>query len=141
MFNNIKKAGMKWATSPQAMKIMTNPEFQKVLMKALQLPNDVRHAVQERTAKFADFADLATRADVQTFTRTIRDLERDVQKLKRELDLERAKVAKAATAAPPAPGHVHPHPEPEVAVESAPAAASDAPKKTKVVAKKKPAES
>ena len=35
---------------------------------------------------------LATRNDVQTFVRTIRDLERDVQKLKRDLDAEKRLV-------------------------------------------------
>ncbi len=123
MFSNLKEAGMKWASSPQAMKLMTNPNVQKALMKALQLPGEVRNAVQERTKAFAEYADLATRGDIQTFQRTMRDLEREIGRLKRDLDAERAKVATMSTAA--------------AAPTAAPPAETEAPKKTKIAIKKK----
>ncbi|MBT9558351.1 MAG: hypothetical protein IV100_20120 [Myxococcales bacterium] len=135
MFSKIKKMGMDFATSPQAMSMMSNPNVQKALMKALQLPSDVRNAVQARAKAVAEYTDIATRNDVQTFAKTVRELERELNRVKRELEAEKAKAAQRAAAAAPSTGPAMPAAEAAPVADAAPP--SDAPKKTKIVTKKK----
>ncbi|MFT7625482.1 MAG: hypothetical protein ACI9WU_004673, partial [Myxococcota bacterium] len=102
LFDQLKQAGMKWATSPQAMKLMANPNVQMALMKLLQLPNDVRRGVVSRTGQFAAYADLVTRNDIQSVNRMVRELERELRRVQRKLDDERAKATAAPSPAPAA---------------------------------------
>jgi len=137
MFSKIKKMGMDFATSPQAMSMMSNPNVQKALMKALQLPSDVRNVVQARVKAVAEYTDIATRNDVQSFAKTVRELERELNRVKRELEAEKAKAAQRAAAAAVATASSTAAPSADAAPVTEAASASDAPKKTKIVTKKK----
>ncbi len=98
ILDQLKQAGLKFATSPQAMKLMSNPKVQQALMKLLQLPNDVRTGVQKRTGQFAQYADLVTRTDMQQLNRMVRDLERELRRLQRQVQREEEKLEAAKEA-------------------------------------------
>ncbi|MEC8022948.1 MAG: hypothetical protein VX223_03380, partial [Myxococcota bacterium] len=100
MFGSLLDKGKAWATSPQAMKLMMNPKVQKAMMMAMQMPGTVREEVTTRTHKFASYADLVTRKDVQVLTKHLRKLEREVARLNRELEKAHEAAAKAPAAAP-----------------------------------------
>ena len=101
MFGSLLDKGKAWATSPQAMKLMMNPKVQKAMMMAMQMPGTVREEVTTRTHKFASYADLVTRKDVQVLTKHLRKLEREVARLNRELE-KAHEVAAASVKAPAA---------------------------------------
>jgi len=126
MFGSLKDKGKAWATSPQAMKLLMNPKVQKAMMKAMQMPGTVRQEVTSRTHKFANYADLVTRKDVQTLTKHLRKLEREVARLNRELEKAHEAAAAKASVAPPTAA-------PEAA---APSATEDTPAPKKKVKKK-----
>ena len=125
MFSSLKDKGKAWATSPQAMKLLMNPKVQKAMMKAMQMPGTVRQEVTSRTHKFADYADLVTRKDVQILTKHLRKLEREVSRLNRELEKAHAAAASATASATPAP-----------TTPAEPAKTAEPAKKKKVVKKK-----
>ena len=98
LLDKIKKAGMNWATSPQAMKLMGNPNVRKALMRIIQLPGEIRAGVVDRTSKFAAYADLVTRNDMMELRRNLRRMQSDLERLRRQVREEQERLARAKAA-------------------------------------------
>jgi BMFP domain-containing protein YqiC len=99
LLDRLKQAGLQIAMSPQAMKLLSNPNVQKAMMKAINMRSDIRMTMQRRVSSFAKNMDLVTREDVSRLKQTIRDLESTVSRLKSDLEKKPAPAAQAAAAA------------------------------------------
>ena len=88
MINDMKKKalslGMKAMDTDAAKKMMTSPEFQKVVMKALQTGVKVRQDLNNAKKVMARSLNVATGDDLKEMKRNIDRLERRVRNLKTE---------------------------------------------------------
>lgn len=81
--------------SDATMKVISNPQVQSAMMRAINFRAEARDVVESRLHGVASALDLVTADDVATLKRKIRDLEDEVTDLRDELD-ETAERAKAA---------------------------------------------
>ena len=102
IFDRIKEAGMKAAMSPSAMKLLSDPRVQKMMMRALRLPSDVRMAMEKNGQTLAKSFALVTREELSNMKRNLRDLKSQIDQLENEL--EKARSAPAAAPASPSNG-------------------------------------
>lgn len=91
IFDRIKQEAMKAAMSPATMKLLSDPRIQKVMMRAIQLPSEVRDALEKNGQSIAKTFSLVTKDDLRAMKRTIRDLSAQLEKLNYELEAERQK--------------------------------------------------
>ena len=82
--STMMEQGMKLMASPTAMKLMQNPKFMMAMMTMMQLPEKVRGGLEKQATTMARMLNMPTNADVEKLRRTIRDLERSVDRLKSE---------------------------------------------------------
>ena len=125
----LRKAG-KLLGSPAAISLLSNPQFQEALKRAINLRADVRDGWEGQVEGWAKQFNLVTRQDLKGLKRTIRELENHIAAMDYELQQMKAREAAARAAAEAA----------EEALKAA-AAAKPAPKKaaTKKAAPKKAA--
>lgn len=102
IFDRIKEAGMKAAMSPSAMKLLSDPRVQKMMMRALRLPSDVRMAMEKNGQTLAKSFALVTREELSNMKRNLRDLKSQIDQLENEL--EKARSAPAAAPVSPSNG-------------------------------------
>jgi len=127
----LRKAGQLLG-SPAAIALLSNPQFQEALKRAINLRSDMRDGWEGQVEGLARQFNLATRHDVKGLKRTIRELENHLAAMDYELQQMKAREAAARAAAEAA----------EKAAEEArqAAAKANAPKKkaaaSKPVAKK-----
>jgi polyhydroxyalkanoate synthesis regulator phasin len=79
--------GMKLMQDPRVMKLMQDPRVMKTLMQAFELRGKVQESFEERVARIAKSLNLVTKKEV-------RQLERTLRKLERELEAARAEAAR-----------------------------------------------
>jgi hypothetical protein len=111
------------------MKVLSDPRIQKVMMRALRMPSDIRLAIEKNGQNLAKTFALVTKEDLINMKRTMRELQSELVRLKSELEAANSAPAEApAPAETPAPGN-----------GSAAAATAEAPAKPKrkVTVKKK----
>ena len=120
VFERIKKASMKAAMSPTAMKLLSDPRIQKVMMKAIQLPGEVRQTLEKNGQNIAEVLSLVTKEELSSMRRTIRDLQSEIESLRNELAYEQSIKTPTQTSTP---------------------AVTTAPAKKKIAVKRKGAES
>ena len=119
ILDRLKRAGMTVVMSPQTMKLLSNPNVQKAMMRAINLRADLRETVQKNVSTWARNMNLVTSDEVLSLKRTIRELESTLERMRREL-----KTAPV-------------EPSPQTAQAEAPTAKKKVVTKKKVVAKKK----
>jgi len=110
------------AMSPSTMKLLSDPRVQKVMMRALRLPSDVRMAMEKNGQSLAKTFALVTREELSSMKRNLRDMKTQIEQLERELD--QAQSTEAASAPPKS-------------TSKAPAKAKTAAKKSVKVTRKK----
>jgi hypothetical protein len=76
------RQGMKLMGDPRVMKLMQDPRFQKLMMKAFQLRGEMQARRDKRAKHFARRMHLATREEVESLKRTIRELESNLERLR-----------------------------------------------------------
>jgi hypothetical protein len=81
--------GMKLLKDPRFMKLMQDPRVLRTVMHAIQLRGKVQESFEERVARVAKSLNLVTRKEV-------RELERTLRKMERELDAARARAESEA---------------------------------------------
>ena len=113
IFDRIKQEAMKAAMSPATMKLLSDPRIQKVMMRAIQLPSEVRDALEKNGQSIAKTFSLVTKEELRSMKRTIKELSAQLEKLNSELEAERQKNEhtsrmKEATKDKPAPAWARP---------------------------------
>ncbi len=83
--NLLLSRGMKLMQDPRVMKLMQDPRVMKALMQAISLRGKVQESFEERVARVAKSLNLVTKKEV-------RELERTLRKMERELDAARAEI-------------------------------------------------
>ena len=87
---SLMKQGMKLMTDPRVMKMMQDPRVMKAVMTAMSVPGKVQTFGNEQVEKIAKAMELATEDEVNDLKRTVRSLEEEVARLRRERE-ERTK--------------------------------------------------
>ena len=121
----LQKAG-KLLGSPAVISLLSNPQFQEALKRAINLRSDVRDGWEGQVEGWARQFNLVTRQDLKALKRTIRELENHVAAMDYEVQQMKAREAAARAAAEAA----------EKAAEEARAAAAKKPAAKKPAAKK-----
>lgn len=101
LVSNIKKQATKAMSSPAARKVLSDPRFQRAVLKAINVRADVHKTIEGRVQGFATSYNLVTRSDVAKLRRTIRELETTVANLKKQLEKQAAATVAASGAAAP----------------------------------------
>jgi hypothetical protein len=78
---SLMKQGMKLMTDPRVMKLMQDPRVMKAVMAAMSMPGKVQSFGNEQIAKAMA---LATEDEVDDLKRTVRSLEEEVARLRKE---------------------------------------------------------
>ncbi len=86
---SLMKHGMKLMTDPRVMKMMQDPRVMKAVMTAMSVPGKVQTFGNEQVEKIAKAMALATEDEVNDLKRTVRSLEEDVSRLRKDRE-ERA---------------------------------------------------
>jgi hypothetical protein len=94
----LRKAGQLLG-SPAAIGLLSNPQFQEALKRAINLRSDVRDGWEGQVEGLARQFNLATRHDVKGLKRTIRELENHLAAMDYELQQMKAREAAARAAA------------------------------------------
>lgn len=82
--------GMKLMTDPRVMKLMQDPRVMKAVMTAMSVPGKVQSFGTEQVEKIAKAMALATEDEVDDLKRTVRSLEEEVARLRREREAREA---------------------------------------------------
>ncbi|MGB0589834.1 MAG: hypothetical protein ACPGU1_09160 [Myxococcota bacterium] len=93
----LRKAGQLLG-SPAAISLLSNPQFQEALKRAINLRSDVRDGWEGQVEGLARQFNLATRHDVKGLKRTIRELENHLAAMDYELQQMKAREAAARAA-------------------------------------------
>ncbi len=88
--------GMKLMTDPRVMKLMQDPRVMKAVMAAMSMPGKVQTFGNEQVEKIAKAMALATEDEVQDLKRTVRSLEDEVAKLRKEREAREASGKKSS---------------------------------------------
>lgn len=70
--------GMKLIQDPRVMKVVQDPRVIKTMMQALELRGRVQESFEERVARAAKSLNLVTKKDVRELERTLRKMEREL---------------------------------------------------------------
>jgi len=81
---SLMKQGMKLMTDPRVMKLMQDPRVMKAVMTARSVPGKVQTFGNEAVEKIAKAMALATEDEVNDLKRTVRSLEEEVSRLRKE---------------------------------------------------------
>ena len=81
---SLMKQGMKLMTDPRVMKLMQDPRVMKAVMTAMSVPGKVQSFGNDQVEKIAKAMALATEDEVNDLKRTVRSLEEEVSRLRKE---------------------------------------------------------
>ena len=76
--------------SPKTLSLLADPRVQKTIIQLINLRGELRKTVSGKVQGFAKDYSLATREDMAKMRRTIRDMERTIGTLQKELDAIKA---------------------------------------------------
>ena len=83
---SLMEQGMKLLADPRVMKLMQNEQFMKAMMAVMQVSGKVNNFTTEQTERFAKSMRLATSQEVKDLKRTLKNLENEVARLRKQLD-------------------------------------------------------
>ncbi len=81
---SLMKRGMKLMTDPRVMKMMQDPRVMKAVMAAVSVPGKVQSFGSEQAEKIAKAMALATEDEVNDLKRTVRSLEEEVSRMRKD---------------------------------------------------------
>jgi hypothetical protein len=81
---SLVKRGMQLMTDPRVMKMMQDPRVMKAVMTAVSMPGKVQSFGSEQAEKIAKAMALATEDEVNDLKRTVRSLEEEVSRMRKE---------------------------------------------------------
>ena len=80
--------GMKLMSDPRVIKLMQDERVMKAVMGAMSMPGKVQSFTQDQAEKIAKSMALATEDEVKDLRRTVRRLEEEVARMRRENDAD-----------------------------------------------------
>jgi len=84
--DDMKKKGLELMGDPRVAKLMQNEQVMRAMMTLVQVPGKVNTFTTDQTERFAKTMRLATAQEVKDLKRTVKNLEADVARLKKQLD-------------------------------------------------------
>jgi hypothetical protein len=84
--DDMKKKGLELMGDPRVAKLMQNEQVMRAMMTLVQVPGKVNTFTTEQTERFAKTMRLATAQELKDLKRTVKNLEADVARLKKQLD-------------------------------------------------------
>ena len=87
--DEMKKRGLQLMSDPRVLKLMQNEQFMKAMMAVMQVSGKVNNFTTEQTERFAKSMRLATSQEVKDLKRTLKNLENEVARLRKQLDESR----------------------------------------------------
>lgn len=76
--------GMKLMTDPRVMKLMQDERVMKAVMAAMSMPGKMQSFTQEQAERIAKAMALATEDEVKDLRRTVRRLEEEIARIRKE---------------------------------------------------------
>ena len=95
MKNNLLRKAGQLLGSPAAISLLSNPQFQDALKRAINLRSDVRDTWETQMEGWARQFNLVTRQDLKTLKRTVRELENHIASMDYELQQMKTREASA----------------------------------------------
>jgi hypothetical protein len=87
--DKVMSEGMKLASHPAVGPLLQDERVLKLFMTALSVPGKVSDLTEEQRMNFVKVMGLATEREVADLKRTVRSLEDDVSRLRREIEAVR----------------------------------------------------
>jgi hypothetical protein len=87
--DEMKKRGLQLMSDPRVLKLMQNEQFMKAMMAVVQGVGKVNSFTTEQTERFAKSMRLATSQEVKDLKRTLKNLENEVARLRKQVDESR----------------------------------------------------
>jgi hypothetical protein len=87
--DEMKKRGLQLMSDPRVLKLMQNEQFMKAMMAVMQGVGKVNSFTTEQTERFAKSMRLATSQEVKDLKRTLKNLENEVARLRKQVDESR----------------------------------------------------
>jgi hypothetical protein len=84
--DEMKKRGLQLMSDPRVLKLMQNEQFMKAMMAVMQGVGKVNSFTTEQTERFAKSMRLATSQEVKDLKRTVKNLENEVARLRKQMD-------------------------------------------------------
>jgi hypothetical protein len=84
--DDMKRKGLELMGDPRVAKLMQNEQVMRAMMTLVQVPGKVNTFTTEQTERFAKTMRLATSQEVKDLKRTVKNLEADVARLKKQLE-------------------------------------------------------
>ena len=84
--DDVKKKGLELMGDPRVAKLMQNEQVMRAMMTLVQVPGKVNTFTTEQTERFAKTMRLATAQELKDLKRTVKNLEADVARLKKQLE-------------------------------------------------------
>ena len=84
--DEVTKRGMKMMSDPRFAKLVQNPQFLKAVMVLMQVPGKVNTFTNEQAERLASSLKLATAKDVADLKKSVKKLEREVERLHHRSD-------------------------------------------------------
>ncbi|MEZ4447533.1 MAG: hypothetical protein R3B72_51125 [Polyangiaceae bacterium] len=84
--DKVLEEGLKLASHPAVAPVLQDERLMKMFMTALSVPGRVSEITEEQRQNFVKLMALATEQEVADLRRTVRALEDDISRLRRELD-------------------------------------------------------
>lgn len=81
----VMKKGMQMMGDPRVAKVMQNPQVMKLMGAAFQMPGKVEAFTNEQARNLANALRLATAEDMKDLQRSVKRLEREVERLHTQL--------------------------------------------------------
>jgi hypothetical protein len=84
--DEMKKRGLQLMSDPRVLKLMQNEQFMKAMMAVMQGVGKVNSFTTEQTERFAKSMRLATSQEVKDLKRTVKNLENEVARLRKQIE-------------------------------------------------------
>ncbi len=83
--DDVKRRGLQLIGDPRVAKLMQNEQVMKAMMTLVQVPGKVNTFTTEQTERFAKTMRLATAQELKDLKRSVKNLEAEVARLKKQL--------------------------------------------------------
>jgi RPA family protein len=87
--DEVKKKGLQLMGDPRVAKLMQNEQVMRAMMTIVQVPGKVNTFTTEQTERFAKTMRVATAQEVKDLKRTVKNLEAEVSRLRKQIDERR----------------------------------------------------
>jgi cell division FtsZ-interacting protein ZapD len=84
--DEVKRKSLQLMSDPRVAKLMQNEQFMKAMTALVQVPGKVNTFTVEQTERFAKTMRLATSRELRDLQRSVKQLEGELQRLKRKVE-------------------------------------------------------